>query len=71
MTWSDKGRRIAVVRKMYAWRLGEVLPQARLAGQPVQAHDGGPARRGPLQHVEGESPHPDPPRSGLHPGVTA
>lgn len=25
-TWTDKDRRIHVVRRMYAWRLGEVLP---------------------------------------------
>jgi len=26
--WSDEGSRIAVARRMYAWRLGEVLPSA-------------------------------------------
>ncbi len=29
--WSNEGSRIAVVRRMYAWRLGEVLPSADVA----------------------------------------
>ncbi len=29
-TWADDGQRIAVARRMYAWRLGEVLPHRSL-----------------------------------------
>lgn len=30
MLWADEGARIKVARRMYAWRLGEVLPHRRL-----------------------------------------
>lgn len=31
LSWADVGRRIAMARRMYAWRLGEVFPTADIA----------------------------------------